>query len=195
MGPGGLKSSQSSYSVTLPGSLFGNAIDKIDTNSEAFQKGVREIQNAIMSSTMSGGKTATIQVVGGASAVGEKQGYDNKSLANRRANNFVKEVKKLFPNVNFTIGPAIVGVATKKDSPEARKEQFVQLNVSGTKTTLSDKPAIDKTTAKLNIGSKKKKVPVITEKIYIVCFELTESEYQKFKESKISNKIVSARPK
>jgi hypothetical protein len=133
--------------------------------------------------------------VGGASSVGQKSGYDNTKLANRRANNFYNIVKNMFPNVKFSLGAPIVGVATVKNSPEARKEQFVKLNIQSTKSQLYDVPAIDKTTTKLNPDARKKKVPVKYETVYIVCFELTESEYNSFKKSKISDKIISAKKK
>jgi hypothetical protein len=195
MGPGGLKERKSEYTVNLDGSLFENGMDEIDQTSSAFKKGVDEIRNAIIQSSRSGGETPTIQIVGGASAVGQKSGYDNTKLANRRANNFYNIVKNMFPNVKFSLGAPIVGVATVKNSPEAKKEQFVKLNVKGTKTQLYDVPGIDHTTNKLNPDARKKKVPVKYETVYIVCFELTESEYNSFKKSKISDKIISAKKK
>jgi hypothetical protein len=101
----------------------------------------------------------------------------------------------MFPEIKFTVGAPVVGVATVKNSPEARKEQFVKLNIQATSSQLYDVPAIDKTTTKLNPDVRKKKVSVKYETIYIVCFELTESEYNSFKDSKISNKIISAKKK
>ena len=194
MGPGKFERKIKPYTITLDGSLFKNGVDKIDTSSSAFQKGVSSIGDAVFQTSMSGGKP-TIQIVGGASAVGQKQGYDNNSLANRRANNFFNEVKKIFPQVKFIVGKPLVGVATVKNSPEAEAEQFVKLNIAGSEEELSMTPAIDHTTTKLNPIPFKRKTPVKTEKIYIVCFELTESEYNIFKNSKISNKIISAKKK
>jgi hypothetical protein len=196
MGKGGLKQTTSDYTVNLDGSLFENGMDQIDQSSPAFKKGIDSIRKAIIDSSMSGGKTPTIQIVGGASAVGQKSGYDNTKLANRRANNFFNIVKSVFPEVKFSLGAPIVGVATVKNSPEAKKEQFVKLNIQATSSQLYDVPAIDHTTNKLNPDARyKKKKPVKYETVYIVCFELTESEYNSFKNSKISNKIVSAKKK
>jgi len=194
-GPGGVDERTSSYTVNMDGSLFKNGEDGIDTNSQEFKKGLNAISDATFQSSMSG-KKPTIQIIGGASAVGQKQGYDNIGLAKRRANNFYKIVKDKFPNVNFTVGQPVVGTATKKNSSEANAEQFVKLVVSGSKTDLNTRQAIDHTAVNLNIGpNKKRKETVLTEKVYIVCFELTESEYNKFKNSKISNKIVSTKLK
>jgi len=196
-GPGGVDERTSSYTVNMDGSLFKNGEDTIDTNSQEFQKGLNAISDAAFKTSMSGGKP-TIQIIGGASAVGQKQGYDNMSLAKRRANNFYNIVKDKFPNVNFTIGQPVVGGPNTsiKNSPEANAAQFVKLVISGSKTDLNTRQAIDHTAVNLNIGpNKKDKDKISTEKRYIVCFELTETELGRIKTSKMGSKIISAKSK
>jgi hypothetical protein len=193
-GPGGMDERTKSYTVTMDGSLFKNGEDKIDTNSSAFNKGMTAIQDSLLKSAL-GGTPPSIQIIGGASAVGEKQGYDNKGLAQRRANNFYNIIKTKFPNVNFTVGQPVVGTATEKNSAAANAEQFVKLVVSGSKTDLNTRQAIDHTAVNLNIGPNKIKQQVPIEKTYIVCFEFTESELSRIKSSKMGSKIISTKKK
>jgi hypothetical protein len=163
-------------SVTMPSGLFKNGIDKIDINSEAFKSGVAAIKNAIASK----GQNITISVEGGASAVGSAEGYDNQSLAQRRARNFITQVQNQFPSVNFKIGTK-VGVATVKNSPQAEKEQYVKLtfpgNISGAKTG----QAVDDT--KLVMKYKKPLKPVESKKVnlktyYKVCYWVPKDSYE-----------------
>lgn len=129
--------------VKMDGSLFLNGIDKIDINSDAFSKGVQAIKNALQSS---GNKGLTIDVEGGASNVGTKEGYDNKSLAIRRAQNFINAVSKIFPNVKFNTPTSKVGKATVKNSPEASAEQYVKISFLGPSITAPViGPAVDNT--------------------------------------------------
>jgi hypothetical protein len=115
-------------------------------------------------------------------------------LAQRRANNFYNIVKNIFPNVKFTVGEPVVGGSNTsiKNSPEANAAQFVKLVVSGTKTDLSTRQAIDNTAVNLNISPNKRKEMVSVEKKWIVCFEIGDSEYQKIKGKQ---NILSAKPK
>lgn len=192
-GPAGLDSVTKSYTVNMDGSLFKNGEDKIDTNSSQFKKGIDAIQTAISKSILSNGKTS-IKIIGGASAVGNSTGYDNKALAQRRATNFYNIVKDKFPNVDFSMGQPVVGKSTVKNSNEANAEQFVKLVVSGSKTDLSTRQAIDHTAVNLNIGpnKQKKKENISVEKKWIVCFEISDSIYQKIKDKK---NILSAKQK
>jgi hypothetical protein len=193
-GPGGVDEIIKPYTVNLEGSLFKNGEDIIDTNDQQFQKGINAIRDAIIKTSMSGGKP-TIQIIGGASAVGQKQGYNNMKLATSRANNYYNIIKDKFPKVKFTVGQPVVGVQTEKGDA-ANKEQFVKLFISGSKTDLSTRQAIDHTAVNLNIGpNKKEKDKISTEKRYIVCFELTETELGRIKTSKMGSKIISAKSK
>jgi hypothetical protein len=190
-GPGDVKEKTKSYTVNMDGSLFKNGEDKIDTNSDAFNKGVNAITSAVMQSAI-GGNPTSIQIIGGASAVGQSRGYNNKGLAQKRANNFYDIIKTRFPNVKFTVGQPVVGTATEKNSDAANAEQFVKLVVSGSKTDLNTRQAIDNTAVNLNIGPDKRKEKVFVEKRWIVCFELSDSDYQKVKDKK---SVISAKQK
>jgi hypothetical protein len=189
--PGGLDVRTTPQTITMDGSLFKNGEDKIDTNSSEFKKGVAAIQDASFSSFM-GGNPPSIQIIGGASRVGEKQGYDNKGLAQRRANNFYNIVKNIFPNIKFTVGQPVVGGSDVKNSAEANAAQFVKLVVSGSKTDLSVTQARDNTVVRKNIVPDKVKQKVSVEKKWIVCFEISDSEYQKVKDKK---NLISAKQK
>ena len=190
-GPGGLDVRTKSQTIKMDGSLFKNGEDKIDTNSGEYKKGVTAISNATLDSAM-GGNPPSIQIIGGASAVGQKQGYDNRGLAQRRANNFYNIVKNIFPNVKFTVGQPVVGTATEKNSAAANAEQFVKLVVSGTKTDLSVIQAKDNAVVVKNIVPGKAKQKVSIETKWVVCFEIGDSEYQKIKGKK---NILSAKKK
>lgn len=126
--------------ITMPSNLFKNGVDKIDVNSQAFKSGVDGIKKAIASK----GQNITIFVEGGASKVGEAEGYDNAALAQRRANNFIAQVKNLFPSVTFKVGTK-VGNSTKKNSPEAEAEQYVKLTFPGSISADKIAQAVDNT--------------------------------------------------
>jgi len=189
--PGGVEEKTKSYTVKMDGSLFKNGEDKIDTNSDAFKKGLTAISDAAAQSAM-GGNPASIRIIGGASAVGQKQGYDNKGLAQRRANNFEAIVKTRFPNVKFSTGEPVVGTATEKNSSAANAEQFVKLVVSGSKTDLSVIQSKDNAVVVKNIVPGKAKQKVSVETKWVVCFEIGDAEYQKIKNNK---NILSAKKK
>jgi len=192
-GPGGIDVRTKSQTIKMDGSLFKNGEDKIDTNSTEFKKGMTAISNATLDSAM-GGTPISIKIIGGASAVGQSRGYDNKGLAQRRANNFYDIVKNIFPNVKFTVGQPVVGTATEKNSSAANAEQFVKLVVSGSKTDLSVIQAKDDLVVRKNItpDKRKEKEKVFVEKRWIVCFELSDSDYQKVKDKK---NVISAKQK
>lgn len=162
-------------SITMPSNLFKNGIDKIDVNSAPFKEGVAGIQKAVESK----GPNVTINVIGGASAVGSKEGYDNKSLAQRRAQNFVNIVKKQFPNVNFQVSTT-VGVATVKNSAEAEKEQFVKLTFPGSVKGDKVGPAVDNTQLVMNYrkNPKPSEETTINKKTYYkVCYWVPKEKY------------------
>jgi hypothetical protein len=164
--------------VMMDGSLFANGIDKIDTNSQQFQKGVDAIKNA--SSKI---KNLEVTVQGGASAVGNQSGYDNKSLATRRSSNFIKAIKPIFPNVTFSVGAPIVGVATTKNSPEANAEQFVKLSFNTMGDEMYQIPAVDNTANVVrNLGINRKLVtpPKPNENMVTKCVKIPESQVALF---------------
>lgn len=179
-GPGPGQIIQSKETITLDGSLFENGIDKIDTSGAQFQKAINAITRAGFN-TLGGIKEIT--VVGGASAVGSKQGYDNKSLANRRAQNFITAISGRFPDIKFTLGTPQVGTEPfAKNSPEAKKQQFVKLIFNQTQTTR--RPAIDHTTVQITGGAQKMKdkTTVKTDGFVKICYELPVDIYNLVKD-------------
>lgn len=162
-------------SITMPSNLFKNGIDKIDVNSSSFKEGVAGIQKAVASK----GPNVTINVIGGASAVGSKEGYDNNSLAQRRAQNFVNIVKKQFPSVNFKIGTK-VGVETVKNSAKAESEQFVKLTFPGSVTADKVGAAVDNTQLVMNYRKNPKPAEETTinkKTYYKVCYWIPKEKY------------------
>ena len=129
--------SQQLVTKDLGAAMFANSVDKIDTTSPEFISAVEDIRTAIYgqeSSVKTLNEAATkidVEVAGGASAVGSASGYNNAALADRRRDNFIAAIKTALGNdaqyVNFVSKPAIVGIATVKDSDAARAEQKVQI--------------------------------------------------------------------
>jgi hypothetical protein len=82
-----------------------------------------------------------VTIGGGASAVGNAQGYNNEALATRRRDNFIDYLKRIdaisiSPTfVSIIAGGTKVGKATVQNSPEAQKEQYVSAAIS-TQTTV-----------------------------------------------------------
>lgn len=137
-GPGVKKTQEFTTIARMDGSLFENGIADIDVNSAAFKKGLETLK-AVAKQT----PNAEIKVEGGASAVGKGK-FDNDALAKRRANNFISAVKSQVPNLKFTV-TSKVGVAEKKNSPEARAEQYVKLSIPTKQSRSYVTPAIDNT--------------------------------------------------
>jgi hypothetical protein len=120
--------------------LFPTGKDEPNTKSSAFINLSDTIANNLKSilNTPSITKKQEIKVQGGASAVGAP-GYNNKALADRRAANMISYLVQAInyklqndfsnPGERYTItqAPSVVGKATVKDSPEAKKEQFVKV--------------------------------------------------------------------
>jgi len=135
--------------IQLTANLFGTGVDKIDTNSTAFQDAVQLLRWLWQQRYNQTGQADDKLIVrGSASAVGSSSGYDNYALAQRRANNLVNALQTWFnKNKPKTEGgaavidldwsaltkyvkitkDATVGKATKKGSPEALAEQCVYL--------------------------------------------------------------------
>jgi len=159
--PTSYKTTGATVNKDLGAALFANAVDKINIDSKEFKDAVQLIKTLIVKDKSSSPKTNQVQtqpplaantysfqessqsaineavktviigVVGGASAVGSANGYNNEALADRRRNNFIAAVKTaLGPDaqyVTFTPGKSIVGTATVKNSAAARAEQKVQI--------------------------------------------------------------------
>lgn len=95
-------------------------------------------------------KQTEIEVVGGASAVGSPT-FDNKKLAEDRANNLIEALKKAGVVDLVYKSKGVVGKATVKDSPEALAEQFVKIKRLGKTTSQTAIAAIDNTVVKAPI--------------------------------------------
>ena len=81
--------------ITLSKDSFKTGSDQIDASSSEYQKLKQKLSNLPKSDTK-----LDVKVVGGASSVGSKNGYDNKALALRRANNLVALLKKDIPGID-----------------------------------------------------------------------------------------------
>lgn len=107
------------FQIKIDQSLFKNGLDSIDTQNHQFGEVVAKLK------TVSPNNKITI--VGGASAVGSENGYDNISLAKRRAVNFLNALKANGIDTSRFATSTQVGKATVKNSPEANAEQFVKI--------------------------------------------------------------------
>ena len=107
---------------------FSNGIDKINPNDPKIKEITELIKNLLATNT---GKI-DVTVNGGASKVGESDGYDNTALATRRRDNLINYLRQNFnsKSLNLIPGTVNVGKATIKDSDAAMKEQYVSVEVS-----------------------------------------------------------------
>lgn len=130
--------------IQMGSNLFKLGSDKINTNSGEFKRGLSILKTA---------PKASVEIQGGASAVGNDRGYDNKALAERRSQNFVTALKNSgIDTSGYTILPGVVGKATKANSPEANAEQFVRFTIKPTPgLKIDQKIAIDNTATQLPI--------------------------------------------
>lgn len=130
--PNGIKTTMKSTGQAT----FANGIDTINGNNPE----IKRIFNTILAACKVGKNlvcTEKVDVVigGGASAVGNAQGYDNKALATRRRDNFINWLNTrdaIMMNKQFIIikqGPTAVGKATVKDSAAAQAEQYVSASI------------------------------------------------------------------
>jgi len=110
--------------------------DKMETGSDEVKKESREYKDLVtsMSNTPkpTDGKKYKVKIIGGASAVGNSDNYDNKGLAKRRADKLKSSLIQDVPGLNnkFEITTdGVVGKSIKKNSPEAYAEQFVKIQL------------------------------------------------------------------
>jgi hypothetical protein len=114
----------------LDGSLFGNAVSRIDKNSTPYRQSLESFKKLAAEVREKNLGNIVVNIEGGASAVGSAQGYDNNKLAQVRAQNFVNTIKQDIPNAPFIFRvTGRVGNATIKNSNEAKAEQYVKINV------------------------------------------------------------------
>jgi hypothetical protein len=148
--------------ILMDANMFRNGVDKIDPNGDIFKKSIDALKLVISKSNPN--SKIKIDLTGGASAVGSPS-YNNEALADRRANNYIEELKRAlgkdFPKLEIN-KKSTVGKSTVKDSPEANAEQFVKIKFDDPKELIdfsySQKSAIDNTatgTKVKNIGDLK----------------------------------------
>jgi hypothetical protein len=105
--------------ITLGKTLFKNGVAEIDRNNPEYKEAISALKQF--------SSQDTISIVGGASDVGTKEGYNNPKLAMLRATNFIKAAKS--DGVTAQMNPTgKVGTATEKNSPQAEAEQFVKID-------------------------------------------------------------------
>ncbi len=172
---------------TLSGEeLFPTGSFKIDTSSKAFKDSLASIK-LLPNGT-------EVEVQGGASAVGSKSGYNNKELAMNRARAFVEALKSAgVNNVNFTILGGKVGKSEVRDSPEAKKEQFVKFAIPqslGLDIQIArDNTAINRPPTRYKAGDQ---IIPIDKSDYTLLFQIDYSPSKGQYSSKITSAIESA---
>ena len=110
---------------------FKIGVDSLDRGSKKFSEIVELINDLLLNTK---GEVKVV-VDAGASAVGPK-GFDNQGLAERRRDRTIEDLRN-YPfadknRIRFIQGKATVGKSTVKNSPEAEREQYVIVSVSGT---------------------------------------------------------------
>ena len=157
--------------------------DEVDVNSDVYKSLKAKLIEAL-NSKMS--QKMEISILGGASAVGSKS-YDNKALAQRRADKLkqklISDIPGIESKVNFKTS-GVVGKETKANSPEALKEQFVMVSISQMGKGLIktnnevDNTAVD-TGFKKNMDNIIKDIKVIPQKR--ICLRLPANLVDEFK--------------
>ena len=105
--------------IEIDGSLFKNGIANIDKTNTQYKEAIISLKK--IPDDMS------VNITGGASDVGTKQGFDNPKLAMLRATNFIKAAQS--DGVKVKMVPfGKVGTNTVKNSPGAEAEQFVKID-------------------------------------------------------------------
>ena len=102
--------------------------DIVDVTSPEYSKLLSQMQTIVKSSKIRGPIYVTVE--GGASSVGSDRGFDNNALAKSRANKLINQLTKDVPNIGKKIKFSVngnVGNATKLNSPEAYKQQYVKV--------------------------------------------------------------------
>ena len=128
--------------INIGSSLFKNGIADIDRNNAGYKDAIVKLKKIP--------SDITINIIGGASAVGSDRGFNNQKLAMLRATNFIKAAQS--DGVKVVMTPSSeVGVSKEKNSPAAEAEQFVkiQFNAKGDRYA---REAQDKTSVDLKRG-------------------------------------------
>lgn len=111
--------------------------DEVDTNTLEYTNLINKLKNSLTDPSISSGTPLT--VIGGASSVGSSSGYDNKALAQRRADKLVAKIKADVPGIEkkYKITTlANVGGATELNSAKALAQQYVDVSFTEPSTAL-----------------------------------------------------------
>lgn len=110
------------FTDTLNASTFKNGVDIIDSKNPKVINVINKLKNIK--------PEQKVIVLGSASSVGTSQGYDNKSLALRRANNFLTIAKSAgIDTSKFIVDSRVDTTPVKINSPEAIAQQYVKITV------------------------------------------------------------------
>jgi hypothetical protein len=172
--------------------------DVVDTTTKEYKDMVSKFKSSLSNPEVKG--IINVEVLGGASAAKVSSSYDNKALAKRRADNLITQIKKDVPGVErkfkFTSLGMVDQTATKVNSPEAYKAQFVKVSFSQPSSQSVKVPTEVDNTA-VNIPKiyppLKNGNDFTTQKIKRVCVQIPEEyldEYlDKIKEFKLENSL------
>ena len=160
--------------------------DLVDVTSSEYNKLLLQLQSIFKSSKIRGPIYVTVE--GGASSVGSSRGFDNTALAKSRANKLITQLIKDIPNIGKKIKFSVkgtVGDATKLNSPEAYKEQYVKVFFD-TNEINSIKQSIELDNLTVNPytsgkGNNNSKLPLIKLKMKRVCLQIPEKYVDEFR--------------
>jgi len=182
------KPSQTNFTTTevkkLGQNLFKTGSANINKDSNEFKRAVNELQKITTSNK--------VEIQGGASLVGQKSGYDNIALANRRAQNFVKALIESGVNKNFVIIKPFVGGSDVRNSKEALAAQFVKYGYDETSPKSSTTTAIDNTATVIPLPPDLDNTIIKKPKSYKIIYEVIYNPNLNQKSSTIDSAIIQA---
>jgi len=182
------KPSQTTFTTTevktLGQNLFKTGSADINKDSNEFKSAVNNLQKVTTSNK--------VEIQGGASLVGQKSGYDNMSLANRRARNFVNALIESGVNKSFVIIKSVVGGSDVRNSKEALSAQFVKYGYDETSAKSSTTTAIDNTATVIPLRTDLNNAVIKETNSYKIIYEVTYNPNLNQKSSIINSAITEA---
>tara|TARA_R110000868_G_scaffold96933_1_gene266588 strand:- start:1222 stop:1971 length:750 start_codon:yes stop_codon:yes gene_type:complete len=162
--------------------------DLVDVTSSEYNSLLHQLQGIVKSSKIRG--PINVNVEGGASSVGSSRGFDNTALAKSRANKLITQLTKDIPNIGKKIKFSVkgtVGKATKLNSSEAYKEQYVKVFFDANEINdIKQFIELDNLTVNVNPytggkGNDNSKLPLIKLKMKRVCLQIPEKYVDEFR--------------
>lgn len=167
--------------------------DDVDVSKAEYMDLKQQLQIIVNSTKVK--NPINVKVTGGASAVGSSSGFNNEELAKRRAVKLIQQLRKDIPDIDkkITFIPEYkVGKATIYNSPEAYKEQYVNVsfdtndiqyikqNIELDNTTTNSYPNRDVTDnrGKFNYDAKMKRVCLRIPEKYVTEFRKKVREFK-----------------